>query len=105
MARSKVKSRSHHDGAHLQPLTNVPTKYQLPTPYDFWDTVWANFFPTAHLDTMGENYPVIMHNAWLQRLPVTDTSSCTVTVSYIDDQWQLPNPGDTFGGMTSWVSP
>ena len=29
MARSKVKSRSHHDIAHLHPLTNVPTKYQL----------------------------------------------------------------------------
>ena len=24
---SKVKSRSHHDVAHLQPLTNVPSKY------------------------------------------------------------------------------
>ena len=23
--------------AHLQPLTNVPTKYQLPTPYGFRD--------------------------------------------------------------------
>ena len=33
MARSKVKPRSHHDIAHLEPLTNVPTKYQLPTPY------------------------------------------------------------------------
>ena len=31
----KVKSRSHHDNAHLHPLTNVPTKYQLPTPYSF----------------------------------------------------------------------
>ena len=30
--RSKVTSRSHHDLAHLQPPTNVPTKYQLPTP-------------------------------------------------------------------------
>ena len=30
-ARSKVKSSSHHDVAHLQPLTNVPTKYHLPT--------------------------------------------------------------------------
>ena len=28
----KVKSRSHH---HLQPLTNVPTNDQLPTPYSF----------------------------------------------------------------------
>ena len=27
----KVKSRSHHEVAHLHPLTNVPTKYQLPT--------------------------------------------------------------------------
>ena len=33
--RSKVISRSHHDAAHLQSLTNVPTKYQLPTPYGF----------------------------------------------------------------------
>ena len=31
----KVKSRSDHDVAHLQPLTNIPTKYQLPTPYSF----------------------------------------------------------------------
>ena len=29
----KVKSRSHYEVAHLQPLTNVPTKYHLPTPY------------------------------------------------------------------------
>ena len=29
----KVKSRSDHDVAQLHPLTNVPTKYQLPTPY------------------------------------------------------------------------
>ena len=32
MVRSKVKSRSHYDVAHLHPLVNVPTKYQLPTP-------------------------------------------------------------------------
>ena len=31
----KVKSRSDHDVAHLHILTNVPTKYQLPTPYGF----------------------------------------------------------------------
>ena len=34
-ARSKFKLRSHHDAAHLQPPTNVPTRYQLPTPYGF----------------------------------------------------------------------
>ena len=31
----KVKSRSDHDVAHLHPLTNVATKYELPTPYGF----------------------------------------------------------------------
>ena len=55
-ARSKVKSRSHHDVAHLHPLTNVPTKYQLSTLYGFRDTGRTNFSPPpAHPDTMGEN--------------------------------------------------
>ena len=45
VTRSKVKSRSHHDIAHLHPLTNVPIKYQLPTPYGFRDTARTNFFP------------------------------------------------------------
>ena len=35
MTRLKVKPRSHHDDANLHPLTNVPTKYELPTPYNF----------------------------------------------------------------------
>ena len=34
-AIAKVESRSHHDIAHLHPLTSIPTKYQLPTPYGF----------------------------------------------------------------------
>ena len=33
--RSKVNSRSHFDDAHLQPPTNAPTNYHLPTPYGF----------------------------------------------------------------------
>ena len=44
MARSRVKSRSHYDIAHLHQLTNVPIKYQLPTPYGFRDTAQTNFF-------------------------------------------------------------
>ena len=43
MARSKVKSWSDQDVAHLHPLTNVPTKYQLPTPYGFPDIAWTRF--------------------------------------------------------------
>ena len=49
MARSKVKSMSHHDVAHLQPLTNVPTKYQLPTPYGFQDIARTRFYRSRSL--------------------------------------------------------
>ena len=44
MARSEVKSRSNYDEAQLYPLTNVPTKYQLPTPYGFRDMARTRFF-------------------------------------------------------------
>ena len=47
--RSKVTSRSHHDAAHLQPLTNVPTKHQLPTPYTFRDIAWTRFYRSRSL--------------------------------------------------------
>ena len=40
---SKVKSRSHHDVAHLHPLTNVPTEYQLPRTYAFHDIAKTRF--------------------------------------------------------------
>ena len=49
MARSKVKSRSDHDVAHLQLLTNVPTKYQLPTPYSFRDIARTRFYRSRSL--------------------------------------------------------
>ena len=42
-ARSKVKSRSHQNVAHLHSPTNVPTKYQLPMPYGFRDIAGTNF--------------------------------------------------------------
>ena len=45
----KVKSRSHHDAAHVQPLTNVPTKYQLPTPYGFRDIARTRFYRSRSL--------------------------------------------------------
>ena len=45
----KVKSRSHHDAAHLQPLTNVPTKPQLPIPYGFQDRARTRFYRSRSL--------------------------------------------------------
>ena len=49
MARSKVKLRSHHDIAHLHPLTNVPTKYELHTPYGFQDIAQTKFYRSRSL--------------------------------------------------------
>ena len=46
---NKFKSRSHHDVAHLQPLANVPTKYQLPTPYGFRDIAQTRFYRSRSL--------------------------------------------------------
>ena len=47
--KAKVTSRSHHDAAHLQPLTNVPTKHQLPTPYGFEDIAGTRFYRSRSL--------------------------------------------------------
>ena len=45
----KVKSRSHHDAAHLQLLTNVPIKHQLPIPYGFRDIARTIFYSSRSL--------------------------------------------------------
>ena len=45
----KVKSRSDHDVAYLNPPTNVPTKYQLPTPYGFRDIAQTRFYRSRSL--------------------------------------------------------
>ena len=49
MASTKVKSRSHHDVAHLLPPTNVLTKYQLPTPYSFRNIAQTRFYRSRSL--------------------------------------------------------
>ena len=43
-SKVKVKSRSRHDVAHPHRLTNVPTKYQLPTPYGCRDIARTIFY-------------------------------------------------------------
>ena len=57
MARSKVISRSHHDVAHLQTLTYVTTKYQLPAPYSFRDIARTRFYRSRSL-RQGQNSKV-----------------------------------------------
>ena len=65
MARSKVKSRSDHDVAQLHPLTNVPTKYQLPTPYGFRDTARTRFSNSWSLrqgQRSNQGHTMMLHN-------------------------------------------
>ena len=47
--RPKVKSRSHHDIAHLQSPTDVRTKYLLPTSDSFQDIAWSRFYSSRAL--------------------------------------------------------
>ena len=46
MTRSKVK---YHDVAYLHPLSNVPTEYQLPTPYGFRDIARTRIYRSRSL--------------------------------------------------------
>ena len=48
LVKSKVKSRSHPAVAHLRPLTSVPAKYQLVTPYGFRDIAQTKFKCQGH---------------------------------------------------------
>ena len=43
-ARTNVKSRSNYDEAQRHTLTNVPTKYEIPTPYGVQDMARTRFF-------------------------------------------------------------
>ena len=63
-ARSKVKSRSHHDLAHLHPLTNVPTKYQVSTPYGFRDIAQTRLYTSRSLrqcQRSNQGHTTILH--------------------------------------------
>ena len=65
MARSKVKSRSHHDVLHLHTLANVPTKYQLPTPYSFQDIPRTTFYGPRSLQQgqrSNQGHAMMVHN-------------------------------------------
>ena len=63
-ARSKVKSRSHHDIVHLPTLTNVPTKYQPPTPNGFRDIARTRFYRSRSLQQgqrSNQGHSIMLH--------------------------------------------
>ena len=86
MTRSKVKSRSHHDVAHLQPLTNIPTKYQLPTPYRFRDIAWIRFYRSGSLrqgQRSNQGHTMTLHTYNPQPMSLPSINFLHLTVSEI----------------------
>ena len=82
----KVKSRSHHDVAHLQPLTNVPTKYQLPTPYAFQDIAQTRFSNSRSLwqgQRSNQGHTITLHTYNLQQMSLPYINFLHLTISEI----------------------
>ena len=77
MVRSKVKSRLYHDAASPQPPTNVPTKYQLPTPYSFRDMAQTRFYTTERSKVKSRSHHDVAHLQPLTNVPT---------------KYQLPTP-------------
>ena len=82
MTRSNVKLRSQHDAAHQQPPTNVPTKYQLPTPYGFRDIARTRFYrlriTRARSRVKSRSHHDVAH---LQR-PINVPTKCELPTPY-----------------------
>ena len=79
-ARSKVKLRPHHNVAHLQPPTNVPTKYELPTPYGFQDIAWTRFYRSRSLQqgqSSNQGHIMMMDHTY-----TPNQCPCQVSTSY-----------------------
>ena len=77
-ARSKVKSRSHHDAAHLQSPTNVPSTFQLLTSYGCQDIADKKYYRSRSLQQGQRSNPghtVMMHTYNSQPCPYQVTTS------------------------------
>ena len=66
-ARSKVKSSSHHNTAHTHtphthPQSNVPTKFQLSTPYSFQDVVKKDLKGQVIMTRSCQGQTMMLHN-------------------------------------------
>ena len=95
ITRSKVKSRSQNDVAHLQPITNIPTKYQLPTPYGFQDIAQTRFYRSRSLrqgQRSNQGYTMTLHTYKTPPMSRTSINFLYLTVSEI-------SPGQDFIGQ------
>ena len=81
MARSKVTSGSDHDVAQLHPLTNVPTKYQLPTPYSSRDIAQTRFYRSRSLrqgQRSNQGHTMPLHTYTPNQCPYQISTSYTL---------------------------
>ena len=93
--RSKVKSNSHYDVAYLQPLSNVPTEYQLPTPYGFRDIAQTRFYRSSSLkqgQRSTQGHTMALQNYNHQPMSLPSINFLPLTVSEIQ-------PGQDFIGQ------
>ena len=58
---SEVTSRSEHNSAQLHSLTNVPTKYQLPTSYSFRDIARTRLWQPGQDYRKGQIKVMMLH--------------------------------------------
>ena len=83
---SKVKSRSDHDVAHLHPLTNVPAKYQLPTPHgcrDIARTRLSNSRSLQQGQRSNQGQTMTLHTYTPQPISLLSMNFLHLTVSEI----------------------
>ena len=88
----RSKSRSHHDAAHLQPLTNVPTKHQLPIPYSFRDIAQTRFYRSrllrqGQMSNQGHTMPFHTYTPYPMSL---------VSINFLHLTCSEIQPGQTF---------
>ena len=79
-----IKSRSLHSVAHLQLLTNVPTKYRHPTPYRLRDITWTNFFRSRSLrqgQRSNQGHTMTLHTYNSQSMSLQSINFLYLTVS------------------------
>ena len=111
--RSKVKSRSHQDVVHLQPLTNVPTKYKLPTPYSFQNIAQTRFYRSrsnqGHTMTLHTLTPqpksLLVSTSYTLRLLKYSSDKLFTLPAHLDAMGEnnTPTALSSYGVKSTWV--
>ena len=76
-----LEASLHHDVAHLQHPTNVPTKYQLPTLYGFRDIAWTKFQTSRSLwqdQRSNQGHTMTLHTYNPNQCPYQISTSYTL---------------------------